>query len=216
MGATEEQGDDAIDRERPAHQVTLTDDYYIGQTEVTQALWKAVMGWNHSEFTGDNLPVENVSWDDCQTFIEKLNNLLSKELGGKHFALPTEAQWEFAARGGNKSKGYKYAGSNNIDDVAWYFWNSSDKPHPVAQKQPNELGLYDMSGNVAEWCQDWYGCYSSVAQTNPQGSGFGLDRVNRGGYWRSHYAKYCRVSTRLTISPDNRFNYLGLRLCLIP
>ena len=97
-----------------------------------------------------------------------------------------------------------------------YYDNSGKQTHPVAQKQPNELGLYDMSGNVAEWCQDWYGCYSSIAQTNPQGSAFGLDRVNRGGDWRSHYAKYCRVSTRLTNSPDNRFNYLGLRLCLIP
>ena len=214
MGATAEQGDDADDWERPAHQVTLSD-YYIGQTQVTRALWTAIMGSNPSYFKGDNLPVEQVSWEECQTFIKKLNSLLSKELGGKRFALPTEAQWEFAARGGNQSKGYKYAGSNNIDDVAWYKNNSGDDLHPVAQKQPNELGLYDMSGNVLEWCHDWYGRYSSDAQTNPQGPADGEERVSRGGGW-CDFAKDCRVSYRYGSAPSDGDNIFGLRLCLIP
>ena len=214
MGATAEQGKDAHDKERPVHQVTLTD-YYIGQTQVTQALWKAVMGDNPSYYKGDNLPVEKVSWYDCQTFIKKLNGLLSDQLGGMRFALPTEAQWEFAARGGNKSKGYKYAGSNNIDDVAWYNDNSSVKTHPVAQKQPNELGLYDMSGNVWEWCQDWYDRYSSNAQTDPQGPASGTNRVNRCSSCLST-PEYCRVFNRYCNSPDNRYSELGFRLCLLP
>ena len=214
MGATEEQGADASDDERPIHKVTLSD-YYIGQTEVKQALWTAVMGWNESWFMSDNRPVEYVSWDDCQSFIEELNRLLSKELGGKRFALPTEAQWEFAARGGNKSQGYRYAGGSNIDDVAWYYDNSGGITHPVAQKQPNELGLYDMSGNVEERCQDWYGNYSSDAQTNPQGPASGTYRVYRGCSWYSD-AKDCRVSNRGGNMPVIRSRTLGLRLCLIP
>ncbi len=214
MGATKEQGKNAYDEERPAHQVTLSD-YYIGQTEVTQELWTAVMGSNPSEFKGDNLPVTDVSWVDCQAFIEKLNRLLSNELGGKRFALPTESQWEFAARGGNKSKGYKYAGSNNLDDVAWFWDNRGEQTHPVAQKQPNELGLYDMSGNVWEWCKDWYGRYSRNAQTNPQGPASGTNRVYRGGSWLNS-AEYCRVSNRNFNKQNNRQSDLGFRLCLIP
>ena len=213
MGATAEQGKYVRDDERSVHQITLTD-YYIGQTEVTQALWTAVMGDNPSYSKRDNLPVEQVSWHDCQTFIEKLNSLLSNELGGKHFALPTEAQWEFAARGGNQSQGYKYAGNNEIDDVAWYSDNSGFRSHPVAKKQPNELGLYDMSGNVWEWCQDWYGNYSSDAQTNPNGPADGESRVKRGGGWGDcHF--YCRVASRDYNEPDYSNNDLGLRLCLI-
>ena len=214
MGATAEQGDDAYDWERPAHQVTLSD-YYIGQTEVTQALWAAVMGWYYSGFEGNSLPTEGVSWDDCQSFIEELNRLLSKQLGGMRFALPTEAQWEFAARGGNKSKGYKYAGSNNIDDVAWYRNNSGEALHPVAQKRPNELGLYDMSGNVREWCQDWFDDYSSNAQTNPQGPASGTYRVFRGGTVVNN-ARYCRVSIRFGMQPGYSDSGIGFRLCLIP
>ena len=208
MGATSEQGSDACKDEKPVHSVTLSD-YYIGQTEVTQELWEAVMGSNPSYFKGDNQrPVEKVSWDDCQEFIEKLNRLT-----GKNFRLPTEAEWEYAARGGNKSRGYKYSGSNNPDAVAWYDDNSGNKTHPVAQKQSNELGLYDMSGNVWEWCYDRYGDYSSNSQTNPTGSSTGSYRVLRGGSWLIS-ASRVRVSYRFSHTPDNRSFYSGLRLAL--
>ena len=206
MGATSEQGKDAEDDELPVHSVTLSD-YYIGQTEVTQELWEAVMGSNPSYFKGNNqCPVEDVSWNDCQEFIEKLNRLT-----GKNFRLPTEAEWEYAARGGNKSRGYKYSGSNNPDAVAWYDDNSGSKTHPVATKQSNELGLYDMSGNVYEWCQDWYGEYKSNSQTNPTGASKGSGRVLRGGSWNSH-ARYVRVSIRDASTPGYRNYSIGLRL----
>ena len=208
MGATSEQGSKAYDGGYPVHSVTLSD-YYIGQTEVTQELWEAVMGSNPSYFEGDNqCPVENVSWNDCQEFIKKLNRLT-----GKNFRLPTEAEWEYAARGGNKSKGYKYSGSNDADAVAWYNKNSGSKTQPVAQKQSNELGLYDMSGNVWEWCQDWYGKYSSRSQSNPKGANTGSDRVLRGGSWFD-YARYVQVSYRHNCTPDTRFSGYGLRLAL--
>ena len=208
MGATSEQGSDAYSYEKPAHSVRLSN-YYIGQTEVTQALWKAVMGNNPSNFKGDNLPVEQVSWNDCQEFVRKLNRLT-----GKNFRLPTEAEWEYAARGGNKSCGYKYSGGNNLGEVAWYYDNSGSTTHPVATKSPNELGLYDMSGNVWEWCQDWYGDYSSSTQTNPTGPYNGSYRVYRGGSWGNN-AWSCRVSGRLSdINPDYRFYHLGFRLVL--
>ena len=187
----------------------IRDSYYIGQTEVTQELWEAVMGSNPSYFTGDNRrPVENVSWNDCQEFIEKLNRLT-----GKNFRLPTEAEWEYAARGGSKSRGYKYSGSNNPDAVAWYDDNSGGKTHPVAQKQSNELGLYDMNGNVFEWCQDWYGAYSSNSQTNPTGASRGSRRVLRGGNW-NYDARIVRVSRRSYRTPDGRNFNFGLRLAL--
>lgn len=209
MGAAPEQGDDAYDGEKPAHRVTLSD-YYIGQTEVTQALWQAVMGNNPSRFKGSENPVECVSWNDCQEFIKKLNALT-----GKTFSLPTEAQWEFAARGGNLSKGYKYAGSNNLDDVAWYYDNSNSATHSVATKQPNELGLYDMSGSVWEWCNDCLGNYGSSAQTNPIGPSTGSFRVCRGGGLFGD-AGDCRVSDRNGNFPDCRdFNH-GFRLSLVP
>ena len=214
MGATAEQGGGSEKWERPTHQVTLSD-YYIGQTEVTQALWEAVMGTNPSFFKGDNLPVEKVSWGDCKNFISKLNSLLSSQLGGKRFALPTEAQWEYAARGGNKSQGYKYAGSNNIYGVAWFDDNSGGYTYPVAQKKPNELGLYDMSGNVDEWCEDRFDGYSRNAQTNPQGPAGGVARVYRGGSFYDR-AGSCRVSRRGCITQDLRFISIGLRLCLLP
>ena len=207
MGATSEQDGDAYDNEKPAHSVTLSS-YYIGKTEVTQALWKAVMGSNPSEFKGDNRPVESVSWDDCQAFIRKLNALT-----GQNFRLPTEAEWEFACRGGNNSRGYKYSGSNYIDNVAWHDGNFGDKTHPVATKSPNELGIYDMSGNVWEWCADWYGDYSSGRQTNPKGPYDGSRRVRRGGSWYCD-AGYCRSSLRYYCSPTDRHFYLGLRLAL--
>ncbi len=194
--------------EKPVHSVTLSD-YYIGKTEVTQALWKAVMGSNPSEFQGDNLPVVWVSWNDCQEFISKLN-----QKTGRRFALPTEAQWEFAARGGNKSQGYEYSGSNNIDDVAWYWDNSSQQTHPVGSKQANELELYDMSGNVWEWCADWYDSYSSSSQTNPTGSETSFFRVLRGGGWDG-VASYCRSADRFIGSPDRRSDNYGFRLVLL-
>ena len=207
MGATEEQGNDAESNESPTHQVTLSS-YMIGKTEVTQELWQAVMGSNPSIYSNSNLPVETVSWEDCQIFITKLNGLT-----GKKFRLPTEAEWEYAARGGNKSQGYKYSGSNTIDDVAWYRSNSSSGPHLVATKAPNELGIYDMSGNVWEWCSDRYGDYSSSAQTNPTGPASGANRVLRGGGW-SDDARYCRVSFRSSLSPSGSYSYMGFRLCL--
>ena len=211
MGATSEMKDsydDPDSDEKPVHQVTLTNDYYMGKYEVTQALWQAVMGSNPSNFKGDNLPVETVSWNDCLGFISKLNSMT-----GRKFRLPTEAEWEYAARGGKKSRGYQYSGSSNISDVAWYNENSGSKTHPVGTKQANELGIYDMSGNVWEWCSDWDGSYSSSSQTNPTGADSGLFRVRRGGGW-SYFARYCRSSSRCSNTPDLRCSYFGLRLVL--
>ena len=207
MGATSEQWSDADSDEKPAHQVTLSS-YYIGETEVTQALWEAVMGSNPSKFKGYDRPVECVSWKKCQAFISKLNAAT-----GKKFRLPTEAEWEFAARGGNNSLGYKYCGSNNLDSVAWYHDNSGKKTHPVKTKSPNELGIYDMSGNVWEWCHDRKGKYNSSAQTNPTGPSKGSRRVDRGGGWYN-FAWYCRVSSRDDDAPGYRYDGLGLRLVL--
>ncbi len=204
MGATFEQGSDAYSDEKPTHRVTLSD-YYIGETEVTQALWEAVMSSNTSLFKDSNLPVCNVSWEDCQEFISRLNSLT-----GENFRLPTEAEWEYAARGGNKSQGYKYSGSNVIDRDAWCWDNSGEKTHPVKQKQSNELGIYDMSSNVWEWCSDWYGSYSSSSQTNPSGPSTGTDRVLRGG----SYTGLCRVSFRRYGVPSNRNSDRGLRLAM--
>lgn len=195
--------------ERPIHKVTLSD-YYIGATEVTQELWKAVMGSNPSGFKGSKRPVENVSWYDCQEFIKRLNKLT-----GKNFRLPTEAEWEFAARGGIRSRGYKYSGSNSISEVAWCLNNSSSTTHPVATKKANELGIYDMSGNAREWCGDWDGEYSSSSQTNPMGPSYGYNRALRGGSWGSNPI-YCRVANRDNNSPNLRYNYYGFRLALRP
>ena len=206
MGATPEM-DNPTKSEKPTHQVTLSS-YYIGETEVTQALWKAVMGNNPSNFKGDNLPVEYVSWKECQKFINKLN-----ELTGKQFRLPTEAEWEFAARGGNKSNHTQYSGSSNIDEVAWYYFNSGNKSHPVKTKKANELGIYDMSGNVWEWCQDRQGSYSKKSQTNPIGPKIGFKRVIRGGTFLSVPLQN-RSSWRIFNPPFARLNHLGFRLSL--
>ena len=209
MGATSEQQDTYGD-ERPVHSVTLSD-YYIGETEVTQALWQAVMGSNPSSFTGNSQrPVECVSWDDCQTFISRLNSKT-----GMNFRLPTEAEWEYAARGGNRSNKTQYSGSSNIDNVAWYDSNSGSTTHPVKGKSPNELGLYDMSGNVWEWCSDWYSSdyYSNSPHNNPQGPSSGSYRVLRGGGW-SLNARFCRVAIRNYFGPDYRNFHYGLRLAL--
>ena len=219
MGATSEQDNNADENEHPMHSVTVND-YYIGETEVTQKLWQAVMHTNPShnkEWNNDPLtviygcypPVECISYNDCQKFIHKLNKLT-----GQHFRLPTEAEWEFAARGGNKSQCYKYAGSNFINDVAWCderFPNGIT--HPVKKKKANELGLYDMSGNVNEWCKDWYGIYSIHPQTNPKGPSSGEYRVYRGGGYHNN-AEHCRVSAREYATPSNSYDHIGLRLAL--
>ena len=199
--------DDGDSNGKPVHQVTLSD-YSIGETEVTQALWVAVMGNNPSEFkTSMQLPVESVEWADCQEFITKLNALT-----GQTFRLPTEAEWEFAARGGNYSNGFKYSGSNNVDEVAWHEKNSTST-HEVAQKIPNEIGLYDMSGNVSEWCQDWKGDYSSSPFTNPTGPAEGTFRIERGGGWCYYpYAICCTTTYRGYSYPIACNSALGLRL----
>ncbi|MBQ8607260.1 MAG: formylglycine-generating enzyme family protein [Bacteroidaceae bacterium] len=210
MGATSEQTG-AFSDEKPAHTVTLTSSYYMGETEVTQELYQAVVGSNPSTYSGTQKPVTDVSWNDCQTFITKLNNLT-----GLTFRLPTEAEWEYAARGGSKSKGYQYSGSNTIGDVAYYLDNNEffcSGATNVKSKSPNELGLYDMSGNVSEWCQDWYGSYSSSAQTNPTGPTSGSSRVIRGGAFVS-YAWGCRVANRGSFTPSYACNNNGFRLVL--
>ncbi|MBR4365349.1 MAG: formylglycine-generating enzyme family protein [Bacteroidaceae bacterium] len=212
---------------KPVHAVTLST-YMIGETEVTQELWEAVMGNNPSHFKGAKNPVENVSWDDCKSFIEKLNLLT-----GKSFRLPTEAEWEFAARGGNKSKDFVYSGSDTLNDVAWFWRNSGDKylndddnrpiwkrtkenqarTHPVGSKKPNILGCYDMSGNVEEWCNDWYGNYKSSKQNNPKGPNRGIHRVIRGGDCYSE-ERWCDVSIRSHYLPYKPHGYTGFRLAL--
>ena len=207
MGATSEQRGDAERDEKPVHKEKLNT-YYIGKTEVTQGLWQAVMGTNPSAFKGADLPVENVTWDDCQEFIQKLNSLTCR-----NFRFPTEAEWEFACRGGNNSRGYKYSGSNNLGSVAWYVGNSGNQTHPVAAKAPNELGIYDMSGNVCEWCSDWYADYTSYSQTNPTDPQNGSRRVYRGGSWIDG-ARGCRSSYRYRNIPSHRGGDLGLRLAL--
>ena len=205
-GGTFQMGYDYDNYEKIVQQVTLSD-YYIGETEVTQELWSAVMGSNPSNFTGNmQRPVEMVSWDDCQTFISRLN-----QLTGENFRLPTEAQWEYAARGGNKSNWYTYSGSNGIYEVAWYWDNSDRTTHPVKTKAPNELGIYDMSGNVWEWCSDWYGPYSISPQTDPTGPATGYSRVIRGGSC-GNGASLCRVSDRYDRTPADPSDILGLRL----
>ena len=219
MGGTEEQGEDAWVGEKPVHSVTLSD-YYIGKYEVTQGLWKAVMGTGVEEQmekagesdlygVGDDYPMYYVSWDEAQEFVSKLS-----ELTGKKYVLPTEAQWEYAARGGVKSRGYKYSGSNTIDDVAWYAGNSETAAHPVGTKLPNELGIYDMSGNVWEWCSDWYSDYSDVSQTDPTGPSSGSFRVFRGGSWFNSAGR-CRVSNRHDGDPGYRTDNLGFRVALV-
>jgi formylglycine-generating enzyme required for sulfatase activity len=195
--------------ERPQHQVTLSN-FNIGKFEVTQSQWKAVMGNNPSNFNdkGDNFPIEQVSWDDIQEFLTQLN-----QLTGKNYRLPTEAEWEYAARGGKQTHNYNYSGSNTIDNVAWYRDNSGSSTHQVGTKQANELGIYDMSGNVWEWCSDWYGSYTSEAQTNPAGPATGSDRVIRGGSWGND-ASDCRVAFRYSSSPGFRSLMLGFRVVL--
>ena len=227
MGATPDQGSEVFDDEKPAHQVTLSG-YSIGETQVTQALWCAVMGNNPSHFIGEDLPVEQVSWNDCQGFINRLNHLTeSQRPAGCVFRLPTEAEWEFAARGGNKSNHTKYAGSNDIDAVAWYDGNSNTskswvgqlfsagRTQLVGQKLPNELGLYDMSGNVYEWCQDYYDekYYSKSPSVNPCNIIKTSSRVYRGGSFNS-WDSSCQVKYRSFYTFGSRSDMLGFRLAL--
>ena len=198
---------DFLSNEGPVHKVTLSS-YSIGKYEVTREEWETVMGNPSSDIVRGKHPVVSVSWNDCQKFIKKLN-----ELTGKNFRLPTEAEWEFAARGGNKSRGYKYAGSNRIDDVAWYEGNSGGYTHEVGRKRPNELGLFDMSGNVWEWCQDFYENYISSDEVNPTGPISGTSYVDRGGSMYNS-SSCCRVSYRDYSTPQYRSNLLGFRLAL--
>ena len=209
MGCTSEQSD--CDNDETTHRVTLTEDFYMGIYEVTQELWQAVMGTNPSNFKGSDRPVESVSWDDAQAFCRELSSVT-----GKTFVLPTEAQWEYAARGGHLAPQQqpKYAGSFSVDAVAWYSGNSGSTTHPVGQKRANALGLYDMSGNVYEWCRDWYGSYGTSPQTEPTGPGSGSYRVLRGGSWLGDAG--VRVSYRGSGTPSHRGNGLGIRVVCLP
>ena len=204
MGCSPEEWNDCLDNEKPAHQVTLSD-FYIGKYEVTQVQWVAVMGNNPSRFKGDNLPVENVSWDDVQEFIGRLNDKT-----GENYRLPTEAEWEYAARGGNRSMGYKYSGSNNVGDFSWYQGNSTDFALPVGTNRANELGIHDMSGNVIEWVSDYIGNYGNSSQMDPKGPARGQFRVLRGG--GIQHAQYQRVFVRGGTEANIRFSFYGFRL----
>ncbi len=208
MGCTSEQGNCDSD-ENPYHRVVISNDYYIGKFEVTQELYEAVMGVNPSNWKSFDQPVENVNWNDCQEFCIELSRMT-----GRHFRLPTEAEWEYAARGGGKDISTKFSGSSNIAEVAWYRENSEGQPHPIGKLLPNELGIYDMSGNVWEWCQDKYGTYVSNTQTDPQGASSGRDFVLRGGSWE-YSAAGCRIANRNNGKPENRFNSYGFRIVLV-
>ena len=207
MGCSGVHNSNCYDNEKPMRNITVSN-FHIGKYEITQKQWVKVMGANPSKFKGDNLPVENVSWIEVQEFISRLNKMT-----GKKYRLPTEAEWEYAARGGAKSEGYLYSGSNNIYDVAWMSENSGGKTHPVGEHKPNELGLYDMSGNVWEWLNDWSGAYKDTPQTDPKGPDVGQKRIGRGGAWDSPKTA-CRVSCRGADSPGNRDPNCGFRLAL--
>lgn len=206
-GATPEQGEDAFEDEMPAHKVTLST-FSIGRYPITQDQWEAVMGNNPSHFKGEKLPVESVSWFDCQEFAKKLS-----EMTGRHFRLPTEAEWEYAARGGKKGKRYKFSGGHILEQIGWYNENSGNTSHEVGKKSPNELGLYDMSGNIWEWVQDWKGDFTEDDQINPTGSETGIERVCRGGGWNREIDR-ARVSYRGDDQPTLRYCSLGLRIAL--
>ena len=207
MGATDEQAEYAEKEEFPAHSVTLHD-YYLGETEVTQELWEEVMGYNPANTIGASLPMENVSWNDCADFIRELNNRT-----GKTFRLPTEAEWEYAARGGIYSRQCVHSGSDNAEEVGWVKSNCNGSTHPVGTRNPNELGIYDMTGNVCEWCQDWMSNYNSTDQVNPVGPNSGTARVGRGGGWCNSSLKN-RVSTRFAGKTTYRDYNLGFRIAM--
>ncbi len=220
MGGTSEQGGEADNDEKTIRRVTL-DSYYIGAFEVTQGQWERVMGTSVNQQmgkagettlrgTGPDYPMYYVNWDDAQAFCQELSRKT-----GKTYCLPTEAQWEYAARGGNKNEGTKYSGSWSIDAIAWYDGNSGSSTHPVGTKRPNALGVYDMSGNVWEWCQDWYGDYRTYDTQNPTGASSGSGRVLRGGSWIND-ARYCRVSYRNSYGPGSRRDIYGFRVACLP
>jgi len=207
------QSDCDNDRENPVRSVTVGD-FYIGKYEVTQRLWAQVMnGYKPSRFKGDDLPVERVSWQDIQEFLSRLNS--ATPTNGKRYRLPTEAEWEYTARGGMNGKNYLFAGDNNLGNMGWHKGNSSGKTNPVGSKKPNNLGIYDMSGNVFEWVNDWFGTYSSSDNANPKGPNSGTFRVIRGGGWNSE-TQDCRVSARGRNSPGGRYDDLGFRLVVDP
>lgn len=218
MGATEEQGSDAGYDEKPVRLVTL-DSYYIGECEITQEQWTDIMGTTVSYYGpsnvgwGNDYPMYNVTWENAKDFCRELSRLT-----GRKYCLPTEAQWEYAARGGKKADGCKYSGSGSVDAVAWYDGNSGSVVWHVKTRQPNGLGLYDMSGNVAEWCEDWYASsYDANDTNNPKGPSSGNGRVLRGGNASpSCKARSCRVSSRDYLFPDGRTNFIGFRVVLIP
>ena len=220
LGCTENRDDSCKAREIPPHTVTLTD-FYIGETEVTQAQWMAVMGRdnNPSYWKGNTLPVERVSWAECQRFVARLNKSLAAELPqGYRFALPSEAQWEYAARGGLKSAGTRYSGGNDLKQLAWFYANSNERTHDVRVKTANELGLFDMSGNVWEWCQDWFNeNYYSENQDwkNPLNDQEATYYVLRGGSW-NYAAPYQRCANRDYGSMHSRYEDCGFRVALVP
>jgi formylglycine-generating enzyme required for sulfatase activity len=205
--------EDGSDNELPRHRVCIKKPFYLGKTEVTQSQWVAVMGSNPSKFKGRNNPVEQVSWDDAQNFIRRLNQ---KE-GSNQYRLPTEAEWEYAARAGSSSTYHFGDDKGSLSQYAWFDGNSGNRTHPVAQKRPNQWGLYDMHGNVWEWVQDWYGenYYRNSVTNDPKGSESGRFRVFRGGSWSSS-ARDLRSARRGSNSPGNRGNVLGFRLVRQP
>jgi formylglycine-generating enzyme required for sulfatase activity len=215
MGSNNRRTDGTTD-EKPIRTVRISRGYWMGKHEVTQQQYQSIMGDNPSKIKGASHPVTSVSWNDAVSYCETLTNRerqASRLPEGYAYRLPTEAEWEYAARGGSHGRNTQYAGSNSIGDVAWYRENSEGKTHPVGQKQANELGLYDMSGNVWEWCHDWYGSYSSVSRTDPTGPDVGSFRANRGGTWE-HFAWYCRVAFRSSYSPTRPYYNLGFRVVL--
>ena len=237
-GGSFRMGSEDNDDERPVHGVTL-DSFYICDHPVTQKEYVKVMGNNPSKFEGKERPVECVSWYDAVEYCNALSKMagltpcydidkdnedpdnenvshhakwtVTCDFTANGYRLPTESEWEFAARGGNESEGYEYSGSDGIDDVAWYAGNSDKETHSVKENEPNELGLYDMSGNVWEWCWDWYGDYPSGSKTNPVGASSGKGRVDRGGCWFNN-SGFCRVAYRCCSNPYRRYYFLGFRL----